>query len=243
MCLSQDTLMTYSQPSNAFSEFGRIKPGETSLHDVFQRVVDLAARSIPDVTEASVTLVQGTDAHTPASTGGLASALDESQYELGHGPCLQAAATTTIESISNMATEDRWPDWTARALEAGARSFLSIGLPIHATISGALNLYATEPHAFDDDAIAVAQAFAGYASLAIANDHLGNAKTALTQHVEAAMDGEAVIEQAKGITMGERRCTAEEALAILTATAQNTDRTVHDVARDLVNGAAETPGK
>ena len=72
MCLSQDTLMTYSLPSNAFSELGRIKPGETSLHDVFQRVVDLVALSIPDVTEASVTLVQGTDAPTPASTGNLA---------------------------------------------------------------------------------------------------------------------------------------------------------------------------
>jgi GAF domain-containing protein len=246
MCLSQDMLMTYRQPmepSNAFAELGRIKRGESSLREVFQRVVDLAGLSIPEVAEASVTLVQGTDAHTPASTGGLASALDEAQYELGHGPCLHAAAATTIESVSNMATESRWPDWTARALQAGAHSSLSIGLPTHAGISGALNLYATEPHAFDGDAIAVAQGFASYASLAIANDYLNNAKATLSRHMEAAMDTGAVIEQAKGIIIGDRGCTAEEAFAVLTAMANDTHRTVPDVARALVDRIAESSGK
>ena len=208
--------MTHShpmRPGDAFAQLGRIKLSETSLRDVFQHVVDLAGRTIPEVTEASVTLVQGKDAHTPAWTGDLALALDESQYELGHGPCLQAASATTIESVSDMATEDRWPDWTARALQAGARSSLSIGLPIHDTVRGAINLYATEPRAFDDDAIAVAQAFASYASLAMANEYLNNAKTTLVRHIEAAIDRQVVIEQAKGITMVDRHCTAEEAFA------------------------------
>ena len=152
------------EPSEAFAQLGRIKPGETILGDVFQRVVDLARLTFPEVTEASVTVVQGKDAHTPACTADLALALDEAQYELGHGPCLQAASAITIESVSDMATESRWPDWTARALAAGANSSLSVGLPMHGTVSGALNLYATEPHFFDDDTIAVAQAFGSYAS-------------------------------------------------------------------------------
>ncbi len=235
--------MTHSQPvdpSNAFVELGRIKARETSFHDMFQRIVDLAALSIPDVTEASVTLLQGADAHTPASSGGLAAALDESQHD---GPGLRAAAATTIESVSNMATESRWPDWTARALQAGAHSSLSIGLPIHATINGALNLYAAKPHAFDDDAIVVAQAFASYATLAIARHYLENAETTLAHHMDAVMDGEAVIEQAKGITMGDHHCTAEEAFSILTATAQTTGRTVRDVAKALVHDTAETPAE
>jgi GAF domain-containing protein len=229
------------EPSNAFAQLGRIKPGETSLRDIFQRVVDLAGLCIPEVTEASVTLVQGKDAHTPACTGGLALALDEAQYELGHGPCMQAASATTIESVSDMATESRWPDWTARALRAGARSSLSIGLPFHATAVGALNFYATEPRAFDDDAIAVAQAFAGYASLAMANAYLDDARATLSRHVEAVMDSGALIEQAKGITIFERRCTPEEAFAILTTMAQDTGRTVRTVAQALVDRTGDTP--
>jgi hypothetical protein len=44
----------------------------------------------------------------------------------------------------------------------------------------------------------------------------------------------AVIEQAKGIIMGERRCTAEEAFAILAKMSQDTNRKVRDVATALV---------
>ena len=191
--------MTHAQPmgpGDAFAQLSRIKLSETSLRDVFQRVVDLAILTFPEGTEASVTVVHGKDAYTPASTGDLASALDGSQYELGDGPCVRAASAITIESVGDMATESRWSDWAARALEAGVRSSLSIGLPIHDTVSGALNLYATEPHAFDDDTIAVAQALASYASLAMANTYLSNATVTPARHIEAAIASGAVFEQA-----------------------------------------------
>ncbi|MFE9192946.1 ANTAR domain-containing protein [Micromonospora sp. NPDC007208] len=238
--------MTYNQPmqpSDAFAQLGRIKPREMSLRDMFQRVVDLAGASIPGVTEASVTVVRGTDAHTPACTGGLALTLDESQYTLGEGPCLQAARATSIESVSDMATESRWPSWTAGAVRAGARSSLSIGLPAHASGGGALNLYASDPHVFDADAVALAQAFASYATLAMANDHLNDVQVTLSQHVVAAMAGEAVIEQAKGIIMGERRCTPDQAFAGLTTMAHDTNRSIREVAQAMVERTAETAGK
>jgi GAF domain-containing protein len=237
--------MTFShptEPSDAFAQLGRLKPGETPLRDVLQHAVHLAGRTIPEVTEASVTLVEGAKAHTPACTGGLALTLDESQYELGQGPCLQAARATTIESVGDMATETRWPDWTVGALRAGARSSLSIGLRFHATVSGALNLYATERNAFDDDAIAVAQAFASYASLAMAHAFLTEARATLSRHVEAATDSGAVIEQAKGIIIADRHCTPAEAFAVLTTTARDTGHTVREVAQTLVDRITETAG-
>jgi AmiR/NasT family two-component response regulator len=48
------------------------------------------------------------------------------------------------------------------------------------------------------------------------------------------MEGRAVIEQAKGIIMGERRCSADEAFAVLTLLSQDTNRKVRDVATALV---------
>nr|WP_255509143.1 GAF and ANTAR domain-containing protein [Micromonospora sp. A202] len=161
---------------------------------------------------------------------------------MGEGPCLQAARATTIKSVSDMATESRWPGWTAGALRAGARSSLSIGLPAHAT-GGALNLYATDSHAFDADIVAVAQAFASYATLAMASDHLNNVQVPLSQHVDAAMDSEAVIEQAKGIIIGERRCTPDQAFAGLTTMARDTNRTVREAAQAMVERTAETAGQ
>ncbi len=150
----------HMQPIDAFAQLGRIRLSETSLNDVFQQVADLAKHTVPGAGEVSVTLVQNKAAQTPAFTGDLALALDESQYKLGHGPCLKAAVSTSTQHIADMSQETRWPDYTRSAVDAGARSSLSIGLPVHEAVTGALNIYARKPDAFDDDAITLAQTFA-----------------------------------------------------------------------------------
>jgi GAF domain-containing protein len=232
--------MTDSQPLDpidAFGRLGRIKLAETDLKGVLEEVAHLARRTIPGAEEVSVTLVDTKKAYTAAYTGRLALDLDELQYGEGHGPCLDASAATTL-SLPDMATEDRWPDWAARALQAGVHSSLSIGLPMHEQVTGALNVYATGPGAFDGDAIILGQTFAGYAAVALTNAHLYDAQANLAQQMQAAMQSRAVIEQAKGIIMGSRHCTAEEAFAILTRLSQDTNRKLRDVATTLVASAS-----
>jgi GAF domain-containing protein len=233
--------MTDSQPlepADAFGRLGRMKLGETDLKGVLDQVAHLAKRAIPGADEVSVTLISDKAARTAASTGPLALTLDEWQYDNGHGPCLDASASHTTVSLPDMATEGRWPDWAAQALEAGARSSLSIGLPIHEQITGALNVYATKPEAFDSDAVTLGQTFAGYAAVALANAHLYDTQANLAQQMQAAMQSRAVIEQAKGIIMGSRRCTADDAFAILTRISQDTNRKLRDVAAAVVASAA-----
>jgi AmiR/NasT family two-component response regulator len=108
---------------------------------------------------------------------------------------------------------------------------------VHEAVTGALNVYATKPDAFDDDAIMIAQTFAGYAAVALANAHLYDTQATLAQHMQAAMEHRAVIEQAKGIIMAERRCTPDEAFQILTKLSQDTNRKLRDVATALVANA------
>jgi GAF domain-containing protein len=152
-----------------------------------------------------------------------------------------AAATIDTMAVPEMSNEPRWPEWSAKALALGVNSSLAIGLPVHESVSGALNVYAVEPRAFDEDATILARSFAGYAAVALANAHLYEAAATLTQHLQAAMASRAVIEQAKGILMGERRCSAEEAFRILTRLSQDTNRKVRDVAAALVTRAGDSP--
>ena len=56
--------------------------------------------------------------------------------------------------------------------------------------------------------------------------------------MQSAMQSRAVIEQAKGIIMGERRCTPDEAFAILAKVSQDSNRKLRDVAAALVERAA-----
>ncbi|MEU7921761.1 GAF and ANTAR domain-containing protein [Micromonospora zamorensis] len=225
-------------PNAAISELGQIKFGETDLSGVLSQVSELARRTIPGAEEVSVTLLKQEGAHTAAFSGEMALRLDELQYEYEQGPCLEAAKEAAVVSVPDMSEEVRWPQWAARAVQGGALSSLSIGFPIQETVLGALNIYGVKPGAFDDDAVTLAQTFAGYAAVALANAHLYDTTATLAAQMQSAMQSRAVIEQAKGIIMGERRCTPDEAFAVLARVSQDSNRKLRDVAAALVERAA-----
>ena len=67
--------------------------------------------------------------------------------------------------------------------------------------------------------------------------HLYEAQGRVAEQLQTAMQSRAVIEQAKGILMGARRCKAEEAFDILVKLSQDTNRKLRDVAQALVDDA------
>ncbi|MFC4071126.1 GAF and ANTAR domain-containing protein [Actinoplanes subglobosus] len=228
------TLKAYDPTAAAFAEFGRIKLGETDLDGVLSRVVDLAGRTLPGAAQVSITLLRGRGAATAAHTGEAALQLDELQYERGAGPCLEAATTGSTVEVPDTAADDRWHRWGADAARAGMGSVLSLSLPIGDSVNGALNVYGVPPRAFDAGAVNLAQTFARYAAVALTNAQLYDATVGLARHMQAAMESRAVIEQAKGIIMGEHRCTPDEAFAMLTRVSQDSNRKLRDVAAALV---------
>jgi GAF domain-containing protein len=224
-------------PHEAFAELGHIRLADIDIDTLLDKIAQLAKRTVPGASEVSVTLLHGNIPQTAAFTGELARALDERQYERGYGPCLDAADTTTSLLVPDTSSEQRWPGWAQEAAQAGAHSSLSVGLPVHEPVTGALNIYATTPKAFDDDAITIAQTFAGFAAVGLANAHLYATQAVLAGHMQKAMENRAVIEQAKGIIMGDRRCTPDQAFAILTKLSQDSNRKLRDVATALVENA------
>ncbi|MEV6844589.1 GAF and ANTAR domain-containing protein [Actinoplanes sp. NPDC051411] len=234
----------FLDPLDAFGQLARIKFNETDVDGVLHQIATLAKRTVPGATEVSVTLVREKGPHTAAFTGEMAVELDETQYQRGHGPCLDAAESGETLLLADMRREIRWPELARRALEIGCHSSLSIGLPVHEQTTGGLNIYGGRAHAFDDDAIGLAQAFSGYAAVALANAHLYDTTAALAMQMQRAMETRAVIEQAKGIIMADRRCGADEAFHLLTKLSQDTNRKLRDIAAILVAQAAERrPGK
>lgn len=231
----------HMDPTNAFAQLGAIKLSDVDIDEVLDRVVQLAKRTVPGAREVSVTLLRGSDARTGAFTGKLALDCDEWQYELGHGPCLRSASNMVNVSVPDMSTEPRWPDWARTAQQAGACSSLSIALPVHERVTGALNIYATTARAFDSDATSLAESFAGYAAVVLANVHLYETQVRFASHMQRAMESRAVIEQAKGILMAQRHCTPDEAFAILSKVSQDTNRKVRAVATAVVTNASAPP--
>lgn len=115
--------------------------------------------------------------------------------------------------VDDPATDDRWGSYQMPALGHGVRSSLSLPLRVDHSVIGALNLYATEPGAFGAAEQLASQRFADEAARA-----LGLA-VRLAEHAEMSADlrdalaSRAVIDQALGIIMGQRRCTGDAAFA------------------------------
>ncbi|MBJ7453839.1 MAG: GAF and ANTAR domain-containing protein [Blastococcus sp.] len=225
-------------PRDAFTELGRISFEDTSMHDLLQRVAELSKRVIPGVAEASVSLIAGDKPTTPASTGQLAIDLDESQYDRGYGPCLEAAVGQEIREITDARAETRWPEYTPVCVQHGALSSLSVPVPVRDNIQAALNLYGHEAHAFDANAHATGREFASYVAVAVRNIHLYETTREWATNMDAAMRSRAVIEQAKGILMSQRRCDAAEAFNLLAEASQRSNRKLRDIASALVAGVS-----
>lgn len=235
-------MSAHVQPQDAFAELARITLSEQSLDTVMATIARLTKQTVPGAAEVSVTLVERNGAKAIASTGQLATDLDERQYERGYGPCLDSIAGGEPILIRDMGSDHRWRDWAALATERGAGSSLSIPVPVQREVMAALNIYSTDRDAFDEDSIELATTFSGYAGVALANMHLYQAQGQVAEQLQTAMQSRAVIEQAKGILMGARRCTAEEAFDILIQLSQDANRKLRDVAEALVDEAASNRG-
>lgn len=218
----------------------RITVGPADLGGAADAVVQLTRSVLPEGAEVSVAVLRGTQVHTVAATGGVARFLDGWQYRTGQGPCLQAVASTATVYAADLRTETRWPRWLRHGVDVGARSVLSLGLGIDDAVSGALTVYTAQPNAFPGDMVDLPQSLAAYATATLKAVHQYDRQAAHLRDLQAAMVHRAAIEQAKGIIMGDRRCSPDEAFAILAKISQDTNRKLHDVAAALVHRATTT---
>jgi GAF domain-containing protein len=196
-------------------------------------------QTIIGAAETSVTLVDGKP-KTVAFSGELALDLDERQYATGYGPCLDAARLGEVVLMTDAATETRWPAYTPKMIEAELVGSISIPLEVDGSVIGALNTYFTSPDGLDATGVAVAESLGHYASIVLSNADLYFTAESRAEQMHQAMQSRATIEQAKGILMGQRRCSSDEAFDILVRLSQQSGRKLRDVAQALVDTATQT---
>lgn len=226
------------EPHVALAELGAIVLGRP-LPEVLRRVADLTLACVPGADEVSVTLVDGERTTTVAFTGQLAVELDERQYELGFGPCLDAARSGQHLRVDDTTEEDVYPDFASAAARHGVQSVLSFGLPMPQRVLGAINVYRFSDPVLGAGSEQLAAAFAGYAAVALTNAALYASTADLAANLKIAMDSRAVIEQAKGVLVVRLGCTPEEAFAHLATQSQHRNQKLRVLAEEVVANAAK----
>jgi len=230
-----------------------VAPRGTALHDLLLSTEDLetflqdlaeaAAGSLPGVS-AGVTVTRGGRPTTVASSDATAVLLDEVQYHQGEGPCLTAMRTGETVRIDDTATESRFGAYVPYARELGLGSSLALPLAGRDGTTGAVNLYAGRPRAFGEGEQEEAARFAADASRALEVALRLVDQVERVEQLQAALTSRTVIDQAIGVVMGQNRCSADEAFAVLRAASQRRNvklRTLAGEIVDALNARADRP--
>lgn len=97
-----------------------------------------------DVDGAAISLTyKGTTHGTYGSSGALSRHLDELQFTLGEGPCLEATALRRPVMVADLdhPDEQRWPAFASAVLGAGVRAVFAIPSTVAASQVGVLDLF------------------------------------------------------------------------------------------------------
>ncbi len=222
--------------AEAFAEVARSLRAEHSVQTTLERIVHLAADTIDGCDHACVSLVRRGEITTPAANDEVGPKVDEIQYEVSEGPCLDAIREHEVFVTDDLSREERWPHFSQRVAEAtGVRSALSYRLFVEADTLGALNLYSKGTAAFSEEDQAVGSIFAAHAAVALS--------AALNQQqLEEAVASRDVIGQAKGILMARQQVTADEAFEMLRRASQRLNVKLREVAKRVAGTGTAPPG-
>jgi GAF domain-containing protein len=237
--------MTPSEDSDDDQVYERLQGLLLAAPDVQSFLAELARMAttvVDSPISCGITLRYEGTLLTVGSSDARAELLDEAQYHHDVGPCLEAIRTGLVVDSGDSSIEPRWPSYTRSAMQAGLRCSLSIPITAGAETFGALNLYGFErPHLFQAPQRETLQVFAAQAAYTLRLASRRITDTAVMAEMEDALRSRTVIDQALGVTMAQRHCTADQAFEHLRRESAAAGRRITEVAEELLARTSGPP--
>lgn len=208
----------------------------TSIGFDAQRLCEICA-DISLMTGAGVMMMSGEIQRGSLCTTNEVSALiEELQFSLGEGPCLDAFHQDRPVLEPDLAHPERirWVAFTEEALAAGVRAIFGFPIRVGSVKLGALNLYRDAPGALlpsqHADCVTLADCVARCVIAMQAQASPGQ----LAQEFEAGSELELDVHQASGMVAAQLNIGVGDALARMRAHAFGHDQSLRSVARAVV---------
>lgn len=170
------------------------------------------------------------------TTNAVSAAIEELQYTLGEGPCIDAYQLDRVVLEPDLADPHtpRWLAFTPRALVAGARAVFGFPLRLGAVRLGALNLYNEGPGSLNDDQHADALVIADLVARWVLDVQADAPPGTLAEEVERGVELYFVVHNAAGMISVQLGVSVTEAMIRLRSFAFSNDRSLREVAQDVV---------
>jgi len=159
------------------------------------------------------------------------------------GPCVDCYRSGTMRTnidLTHPETTAGWPSFAARARETGYAATHAIPLRLRNRVVGALNLFQTTPHLLSDDDIALAQALADVATIAILQQRTLEESYVVNSQLENALISRVLVEQVKGVLAERWNTSVDVAFATFRAYARAHQLRLSDLATRIISGDFDT---
>jgi len=194
------------------------------------------AAAVLGVPSTTIILLDGQRASAVlAASDATARAAHNLEILMGEGPVSALAGKSTAIRVAGPALSDRWPRYGPAVTELGVQAVLAVPLPPAGGL-GALCAYARQPAITDNAAAAAGRIAAALARalLTVTPSHgYSKGDSALLRF--GLTDDQAVVHQAAGMLSAHRRCSINDALALLRARAFADGQPVEQVALAVVH--------
>ncbi|HEX4811802.1 MAG TPA: GAF and ANTAR domain-containing protein [Nonomuraea sp.] len=213
-------------------------PGIEEFERALGECVAIAARAMPDSPMVSIALCGEDGLRTVACSHARAGVLDELQSATGQGPCIDAIDTEQPVTVTDLDADPRWRRFAA---ESGLRSLHSEPLKAEGRLLGVLTIYSGRHGAFSEGTRAAVDVTAGFIQVLYRAALDAARQREIAAQLKEALTTRAIIDQALGILMAQRRCTSYEAFEMLRQVSQDRNVKLHQVAAAVVEQVSGEP--
>jgi hypothetical protein len=200
------------------------------------------------VDHASVALATGDGLWAPAfATSAIAADLDQTAFTLGEGPCYDAMrrqAPLLVADLMDYSRQRQWPLWVPAARAVGVRAVSALPIQAGAIVAGVLTLLSEQAGALSGAQLTRALRLADTALLGLldlisglqpgaeAGSNTPAADASLSRHLADLVRAD--VHQAAGMIMVQAGVPIDQALARLRAHAFGADRSLREIATDVL---------
>lgn len=222
----------------ALHELGRLRFGEMRVEDAMHEIVQ-TTHTIFNVDGAGLMLADA-DHHlrNVAVSDERLGHLEDLQVRHQEGPCIAAFGDKAVVAAQDLTQDHRWPAFSDAAVARGIRAVLASPLPYNQDAVGVVAVLSEDRQPWSAEAELALLAFTDLAALLIASMMIGQQQSELATQLQSALNSRAVIEQAKGVLMGQQGLSAHAAYEQLRDQARAQRRKLVAVSADLVRSTA-----
>jgi GAF domain-containing protein len=223
---------------DALSELGRLRFGEMRVEDGIREIVH-TTHAMFGVDGAGLMLANA-DQHlcNVAASDDRFAHLEELQIRHQQGPCIAAFEEKVLIGAEDLERDGRWPDFSQAAVARNVRAVLASPLPYNQDAVGVVAVLSEQRRPWSPEGELALLAFTDLAALLIASMMQSEQQSELATQLQGALDSRKVIEQAKGVLMGQEGVPARTAYERLRAQARAERRKLAAVCAEVIDQAA-----